>query len=132
MHTLLHGILKCPFSCYNADNDIDIEELSKIPTDIPLFIGHLHNDQQMENQTIKRAVDILRDSGHTVYLLVIDNPAVNHARIGTTQPFIRTINAFYKAHDLPHDAQLADEGKDLLEHALENTLATEIKHIESV
>lgn len=111
---------------YKAQFDLQINELKRIPQHIPIFIGHLKNDALVSNIMIQNMVKILRDSGHTVYLLVIDDKTKSHSRLYQTAPFTQAVNAFLKAYDLPHDKDLAEAGKDLLNQAHYN-----VEHIDT-
>lgn len=102
---------------YCQKDDITLNDLKNIPTDIPIFIGHLLGDSLVSNEMIKKMVQTLRDSGHKVYLLVIDDKTKSHSRLYQTKPFQQAVNAFLKQYGLPHDVQLADEGKAMLSHA---------------
>ncbi len=115
---------------YKPEDEITLERLANVPKDIPIFYAHLYNDNLIDNQTAKDLVKALRDSEHTVYFIVIDNPKAKHSRIADSQPFIKAVNAFYKKYDLPYNADLAQEGQEILERALENTTSNSIEHIE--
>lgn len=117
---------------YTIANDFNFDKVKKIPKNIPIFIGHLHNDELIDNASILKLVSSLRESGHTVYLLVIDDPKTRHSRIAVNQPFIKAVNAFYKAHNLPYDETLAQEGAEILDKALQNGTDGTITSIEQV
>jgi hypothetical protein len=102
---------------YLKRKDLAMDELKKIPVHIPIFIGHLLGDSLVSDQMIKDMVKILQDSGHTVYLLVIDDKTKSHSRLYQTKPFQQAVNAFLKQYDLPHDETLAAEGAAMLSHA---------------
>lgn len=102
---------------YKAQFDLHINELKHIPKHIPIFIGHLKDDCLVANTMIQNMVKTLRDSGHTVYLLVIDDKTKSHSRLYQTVPFQQTVNAFLKAYNLPHDDLLAQAGKELLQQS---------------
>ncbi len=102
---------------YLQRKDLAMDELKNIPTHIPIFIGHLLEDSLVSDQMIRDMVKILQDSGHIVYLLVIDDKTKSHSRLYQTKPFQQAVNAFLKQYDLPHDARLATEGAAMLGHA---------------
>lgn len=102
---------------YLKRKDLAMDELKNIPVHIPLFIGHLLGDSLVSDQMIKDMVKTLRDSGHTVYLLVIDDKTKSHSRLYQTKPYQQAVNAFLKQYGLPHDEILAQEGAALLSHA---------------
>lgn len=102
---------------YNAHNDLTYEDLKKIPREIPIFIGHLQGDTLVSNDMIKEMVKVLRDSGHVVYLLVIDDKTKSHSRLYQTGPFQKAANSFLKKYNLPHNSTLAKEGDAMLSHA---------------
>jgi len=54
IQSLLFKILKAPFRNYKSDQVFNLDDLSNISTHIPLFIGHLHNDHLIDNETIKK------------------------------------------------------------------------------
>ena len=102
---------------YNSKNDLKVNELKNIPQHIPILIGHLKGDSLVSDQMMQQMVKVLRDSGHIVYLLVIDDKTKSHSRLYQTKPFQQTANAFLKKYNLPHDETLADEGAVMLNHA---------------
>ena len=71
---------------------------------------------------MQNMVKTLRDSGHTVYLLVVDDKTKSHSRLYQTKPFQQAANAFLKKHNLPHDVTLAQEGHAMLGHAKHTAL----------
>lgn len=111
---------------YKSQFDLKIDELKHIPTHIPIFIGHLKDDSLISNKMIQNMAKILRDSGHIVYLLVIDDKTKSHSRLYQTEPFAQAVNAFLKTYHLPHDQHLADKGKNFLQQAYYN-----VQHIDT-
>jgi hypothetical protein len=108
---------------YNPDDEITMADLRTIPTEIPIFIAHLKNDCLVPDDLIRTMIKELADSGHIVYLLVIDDPSKNHSRLYQTEPFKWAVNAFFKRYNIPHNAELAHKGRFLLNYAAYN-----IKH----
>ncbi|MEX0849370.1 MAG: hypothetical protein WD055_04015 [Candidatus Dependentiae bacterium] len=106
---------------YHESDDLSLNDLKQIPTQTPIFIGHLYHDALVSDELIKQMVTTLRDSGHAVYLLVIDDHTKSHSRLYQTEPFVKAVNAFFKKYNLPHDAILAHEGRFLLANATYNT-----------
>ncbi len=102
---------------YRLEDDLHINDLKLIPKHIPIFIGHLYHDALVSDKLIKDITKVLRDSGHIVYLLVIDDANKSHSRLYQTPPFVKAVNAFLKRHNLPHEASLAHEGRFLLNYA---------------
>lgn len=129
---MMYIMFRYMFPAYKKRHDITLERIKTVPTHIPILIGHLYHDQLVSDQNMKLMVAALVDSGHQVYFLVIDNPKVTHSRIGTSNAFRYTVNAFYKKHNLPHDAQLALLGEQMLENAAQNATNKEILHVEKV
>lgn len=111
---------------YKAQFDLHINELKHIPKHIPIFIGHLKDDCLVSNNMIKSIVKLLRDSGHTVYLLVIEDRTKSHSRLYQTEPFQQAVNAFLKTLNLPHDEDLAQAGKEIFNQAYYN-----VQHIDT-
>jgi len=96
-------------------------DLRKISSSIPIFIAHLHNDKFYDNDDMFKLIRSLLKSGNkNIYLLVIDDPKLSHGHLNNKPEFIRAVNAFLAAHKLPHDSDLAQEGRQLLEDAHEN------------
>jgi len=129
---IMYVFFRYMFPAYKKRHDITLERIKTIPTHIPILIGHLYHDQLVSDNHMKRMVAALVDSGHQVYWLVIDHPAVTHSRIGTTNPFIKSVNAFYKKHNLPYNEKLASQGEQMLLDAASNAMNKEILHIEKV
>jgi hypothetical protein len=107
-------------SSYNPANDIAMADLRNIPQEIPIFIAHLKNDCLVADDMIRAMVKELADSGHTVYLLVIDDPTKSHSRLYQTEPFKLAVNAFFKRYNIPHNEELAHKGRFLLNYAAYN------------
>ena len=105
---------------YKAEDDITFDDIKQIPQHIPIFIAHLKGDSLVSDAMIKQMVKVLRDSGHTVSLLVIDDKTKSHSRLYQTKPFAQATNAFFAKHGLPHDPKLASEGRILLNRAQAN------------
>lgn len=102
---------------YNAQEDLHLAELRNIPVHIPIFIGHLKGDSLVADTMIQQMVSTLRDSGHTVYLLVIDDKTKSHSRLYQTEPFQQAVNSFLEMYNLPHNPTLAQAGQKLLSRA---------------
>lgn len=107
---------------YRKKDDLTYSDLKRIPKHIPIFIGHLKKDTLVSDKMMQHMVKTLRDSGHTVYLLVVDDTTKSHSRLYQTKPFQQATNAFLKKHNLPHDAELAQEGHALLGQAKHTAL----------
>ena len=116
---------------YDKNSDDTLAAAKLIPTHIPIFLAHLYNDQMIRNEEMQELVQTLRDSGHTVYFLVVDYPLVTHSHIAVTEPYRKALNAFYKKYELPYDPQLAQNGNVILERAAQNAQSATIEHIES-
>lgn len=125
-----YAFFRYMFPAYKKRHDITLERIKTIPTHIPILIGHLYHDQLVSDDNMRQMIAALVESGHQVYWLVIDNPQVTHSRIGKTNPFRYTVNAFYKKHNLPHDEQLASLGEQMLADAAQNAKSKEIIHVE--
>lgn len=107
---------------YKKKDDLTYSDLKRIPKHIPIFIGHLKGDALVSDKMMQNMVKALRDSGHTVYLLVVDDKTKTHSRLYQTEPFAQTVNAFLKKYNLPHDVTLAQEGHAMLGHAKHTAL----------
>ncbi len=92
--------------------------LNKINPNIPLFIAHLKNDSMCSDEQMYQLVADLRKSGNTnIYLLVLQDTKTKHGHLNQKKEFSQAANAFLAEHNLPHDKQLAAEGKAILADA---------------
>lgn len=98
--------------------------LANIPKDVPILIAHLQNDSFCSDNDMVQIVNALRKRGNqNIYLLVIKDKKLSHGRLNTKKIFTQASNAFLAAHNLPHDALLAQEGKETLAIAQRNACA---------
>lgn len=102
---------------YRLEDDLRLDDLKHIPKDIPIFIGHLYHDALVSDQLMKDMVHALHSSGHNVYLLVLDDRTKSHSRLYQIKQFQQAVNAFLKEYNLPHNPELAEEGRFLLQYA---------------
>lgn len=98
-------------------------DLSLIPSDIPIFIAHRYNDSYYANQDMFVMNQELRKNNRTVYLLVMKNNRHAHGHLSNQKEFALAINAFLQTHNLACNDQLAKQGKQLLNEALNNAQA---------
>lgn len=99
-------------------------DLSKIRSDMPIFSAHLDNDSYINNKEMKELIDQLRKNGNqNIYLLVIKDGTHHHGHLNYHKTFAQASSAFLARYGLPHNAQLAQEGKELLELARANAQA---------
>jgi len=100
---------------YDKDKDVTLEKARSIKNKT-IFIAHRRHDTMVALATIITLVDVL-NKHNTVYLYVTDDTTYNHARLQFVRDVQITLNAFYAAHGIPHDATLAQEGAELLASA---------------
>ena len=97
--------------------------MANIPHDLPILIGHVENDKVIAWSDIQALVKALIESGHNdVYLARIVDPTISHARLNSNEQFRQILNAFLAHYNLPHDAEKARAGVDLLEAARHEAL----------
>lgn len=96
-------------------------KLENMSPKIPLFIAHLRNDSHYSDQEMYQLVADLRKSGNPdIYLLVLKDSKTSHGHLNQKKEFAQATNAFLAQYNLPHDKQLAKEGKTLLADAKYN------------
>ena len=125
----VQSILKWYFSDSKEPLRKPHADISKIRSDMPIFIAHLDNDAFYKNKEMKELIDQLRKNGNdNVYLLVIKDSTFAHGHVNSHKTFAQASSAFLAQYGLPHNAQLAQEGKSLL--ALAHTNAKAKNHLD--
>jgi hypothetical protein len=121
--SLIHTFFKTWFPSYDAHFPSCLNQLTNIPHDLPILIGHVENDKVIAWSEIRDLVKGLIETGHNhVYLSRIVDPAIAHARLNSNEQFRRVLNAFLAHYKLPHDAEKARAGFGLLEAARQEAL----------
>jgi hypothetical protein len=121
--SLIHTFFKTWFPSYDAHFPSCLNQLANIPQELPILIGHVENDKVIAWSEIHDLVKGLIKSGHNhVYLARIVDPAITHARLNSNEQFRNVLNAFLAHYNLPHDAQKARAGVELLESARQEAL----------
>lgn len=121
--SLIHTFFRTWFPSYDAHFPSCLNQLTHIPHDLPILIGHVENDKVIAWSEIHDLVKGLVESGHSdVYLARIVDPAISHARLNTNEQYRQVLNAFLAHYKLPHDAEKARTGIGLLEAARQEAL----------
>ena len=121
--SMIHTFFKTWFPSYDAHFPSCLNQLANIPHDLPIIIGHVENDKVIAWSEIHDLVKGLIETGHNhVYLARIVDPSIAHARLNTNEQFRQVLNAFLAYYQLPHDAEKARAGVDLLEVARQEAL----------
>jgi len=99
----------------NGKHTIDL--IGNIKKDLPILLIGSQEDQAVPIESIINLYKKLLRSGHKhVYLLKLK--AGKHSKLLVAQDgekYQNVVHAFYKKYGLPHDADFAQEGKELLE-----------------
>lgn len=114
---ILHNFMRYTLPSVNLDQDNLAERLHLI-NHMPIFIAHRIGDSVISHRDIQLLVNRLQNSGNAdVYLLEVTDTDSPHSRLSHIPEVQQALNAFYASYDLPHDPQLAQEGKELLKKA---------------
>ncbi len=117
--TILHNFFKLYFPSYDEKQDNLLDQIHKIPEDLPIFIGHRKGDTLVADEHVYRLIQKLTKTSHTrVHVLIINDASALHSRLTLSQEFQQGVNAFLKQYDLPHHSQLAIVGEKLVSSAL--------------
>lgn len=107
----LYGIYRAVLPAYEDRDSIIIENVDRIPKDLPIFIIHLRTDHYVSNENIKKLLEKLVATGHTnVHALIFNDPTLTHATISIAPSYSRAIHAFLQKYGLPYDELLAQDG----------------------
>lgn len=109
--SVLPRLFKWCLPNYNPKHEISFDLVKNIPADVPIFIAHLQGDSLCNDDAMRKLISSLKESGHTVYCLVVDCPTLRHARLSRLSVFQKASNAFFKKYGLPHNETLAQEGE---------------------
>lgn len=121
--SIIHTFFRTWFPNYNAHFPSCLNQLINIPHDLPILIGHVENDKVIAWSEIHDLVKGLVETGHNhVYLARIIDPAITHARLNTNEQFRNVLNAFLAHYKLPHNAEKAHAGVELLKIARQEAL----------
>ena len=116
--SMIHTFFKTWFPSYDAHFPSCLNQLTNIPHDLPILIGHVEKDKVIAWSEIHDLVKGLVETGHNhVYLARIVDPSIAHARLNSNKQFRNVLNAFLAHYKLPHDAEKARFGVELLEEA---------------
>lgn len=108
---------------FNLNHEILIEDIQKFPPSLPLLIVHLKDDPIVTDNAMQRLITALQKTGNPyIYFLVVEDPSheLTHGNLNSSIVFQKTTNAFLARYQLPHNAQLAQEGISFLEKAQHN------------
>lgn len=123
----VESVLKWYFPDAQAALSRPPADISKIRNTLPIFIAHRYNDTYYSNQELKELVDQLRSKGnHDIYLLVLHDNKHGHGHLTNMNEFALATNAFLAKYQLPHDAQKAEQGTQLLNMAFKNAQAPSV------
>ncbi len=117
--TILHSFFRVWFPNYDPNYPSFLPKLGNIPQDIPILIGHLEGDKVISYDDITAIVRQLRTTGHkNVYLTIMHDKTITHARLSRIPAFGQIANAFLKRHGIRYNKKLAALGESLLKKAL--------------
>jgi hypothetical protein len=121
--SLVHLFFKFWFPQYDAHYASFLDNLSAIPRDLPILIGHIEHDKVIAWEDIQALVKGLIATGHTeLYLARINDPSISHARLSSTTQFQNTLNAFLERYTIPHNYRKALAGRELLTKARQEAI----------
>lgn len=123
----VESVLKWYFPDAKAALSRPHADISKIRSNMPIFITHRFNDTYCSNQEFKELVDQLRASGNKdIYLLVLQDNKHSHGHLNNIPEFSLAANAFLAKYNLPHDRDKAQKGFELLQMSLNNAQANSV------
>lgn len=94
-----------------------INAIKLINKDIPVILIHSQKDTLISVRCSRNLYCALAQAGHTkVHLYELVHASHNNAPFSEdADGYQRVVHAFYKAYDLPHDPELAEEGRVLFD-----------------
>lgn len=106
------------FPSLNQNGIFPIRAIVSIPVDIPIIFIHSKKDRVISINASRRLYKILRSRGHQhVYLLELNQGRHGFLLEGDdASRYQKVIHAFYQKYNLPHNQQLAQQGKKELEN----------------
>jgi len=115
---ILHSLMQYALPSVNFEDDNLTDHLPLIKLNIPIFIAHRMGDSVISYRDIQLLVNSLQKSGNKdVYLLEVTDTSAAHSRLSHIPELQQALNAFYAQYNLPHNPNLAQEGKELLKRA---------------
>lgn len=116
MQDMSHTILSFLFVQHKKDGIQPIDSVPFIKKDLPIFLACSLTDWTVPASSTIAIYKKLIETGHTqVYLFIA--PKSKHSKIiysNDGDRYIHAIHAFYKKYSLPHDAEFAYKGQDIL------------------
>lgn len=107
----LYYIYRSVLPAYKDRDDAILKNIANIPKELPILIIHLHNDNVVCGENIKKLVKELVATGHTnVHVLIFNDPTLAHTTMSIAPAYSRAIHAFLKQYALPYDEPLANDG----------------------
>jgi len=120
----IKSVLKWYFSNSKAALVNPHADLARINPRLPIFIAHRHNDTMCTDLDMYQLIQELKKSGNkNIYLLVLGDDRHSHGHLNNIKEFAQATNAFLAAYNLPHSAELAADGQQLLDIAYANAQA---------
>ncbi len=110
---------------YYPDNRNILANISRFPHDIPILLVHAKNDECVPLRSTQALYLKLIQAGHPkAYLLELEDgkhgkytnvePDCAQVRKDSARKYLTVVHAIYRAHDIPYNKQLADEGEQYL------------------
>lgn len=115
--SLAHTAFNTMYKSYDKNGPKPITEIRKLNKNIPVLLIHSKQDALIPVQSSKSLYKLLKSRGHKdVYLLILNTGEHANYQSGfDAKKYEATVHAFYAKYNLPHDAKLAEKGKNYLE-----------------
>lgn len=115
-HPILSSLFTFRYPNYDSKKEEEFVNVNNIRKK-KILIGHVPGDKLTSDASITQLVAKLQNN-NTVYFFAItpsEDASVDHSHIAQTKKFQQIAHAFFKKCDLPHNPDLAFEGRELLE-----------------
>ncbi len=101
------------FPGYNKHGIKPIQAIASIDRNMPLLLTCSKNDGLTPDKSSLALYAEAKKTGHPhCYILVLEDGKHAHYQQGkSSRKYLTTVHAFYERYDLPHDKQLAHEGR---------------------
>lgn len=113
IHHMTVALMKLLYPAYNLDGPQPITSITQDCPTVPMLIVCSKQDDIIPYTSSVRLAYALKEKGHEVYLLIFQEGA--HGYLSYKEEFQVVANALYARYNLPHNAELAQQGASKLE-----------------
>ena len=119
LHLLNYGFFITTFLLHSPFIEYNLRQQTSKITNQHIVIHHLvDTDVVVDNDTILELIELLSKNGtNTIYLNLIIDKDLIHENVIEHESVKLVNHAFYKHRSAPHNAEYAQQGQQLIEHA---------------